>query len=1112
MKPKPIFPLILSLAAVLFSLLHAAEPARIWEQELVLPTYEIGAPDPNPFFYTGRIYQGAQGRVYPYPMLDVLTDNRRDKTYTAVYLENEYLRLCLLPELGGRLFSALDRTNDHDFIYRQSVVKPALIGMLGAWISGGVEWNIPHHHRASTYMPLDYRLEENGDGSRTVWFGELEIRHRMSWVIGITVFPDKSYFKATVRLFNRTPLANPIMYWANLSVHANEKYQVLFPPGTQYATDHNKIDFTGWPVATGVYRGVDYGDGVDLSWWKNHPRQTSCFAWNYEDDFVAGYDHGLEAGICHIAEHHTVPGKKFFEWGNGPVGWMWDKVLTETDGPYLEIMTGAWSDNQPDYSWCQPGETRVAEQYWYPIRGIRGVKKANLQAAVNLEKSGDDKIFIGFNTTSLRPGCTVRLQSGGRVLDERVATISPDRPFVLELPIPVGVAMENLKVTLLDSSSVEIISYQPAVQEKQERPEPVETPPAPGDIATIEELYLTGMRLEQLYNPVLDPYPYYEEALRRDPGDYRVNTALGILYLKRHMFAQAERHLRRAVERATRNHIMPRDGEAFYYLGLALRQLGKPEEARDFLFKATWSHAFRSAAYYQLAELGCSEGDPALTLEYLDRSLETNALNTQTLALKATLARRNGDRDAAEAALEALLKINPVDFRADYERIMLLPAKESAVSAREYIRNIAVMFREYAAQCCLELAADYYNCGLDDEALGVLFACRESGVDDHPMVMYWTAGLLDRQGRNDEARRYFAEASRLSPKLCFPFRSESITVLRRAMEVNPSDARSRYYLGNLLYDHQPEEAVREWEKSRELDSSFWTVHRNLGFAYLYFENNYQKSAESYARALMLEKNEPRLFFEHDRACELAGTDPEKRLRTLLENHGVLLARYDAVTRETALLVQLGRYDEAIALLSDYHFHKWEGVGEIHNIYKDAYLLRGSRKQHRGEYGAALEDYLKALEYPLNLEVGKPYRDEGSWRVHYFVASAFDALGDRENAMRHYREAVPDYAAPSEILYYQALALRKLGNETAAADIFDRLVSHGSDRLLDPEQSDVFAKFGERTPRKLIEAEAHFLIGLGHLGKGDRRKAREHLEQAARLDINHLGAKTQLAGL
>ena len=359
-------------------------PVQMREETLVIPTYETGAPDKNPIFFGGRSYQGAKGPVYPYPLFDKLSDVRKDKSYRAVWLENEYVRFCVLPELGGRIFIGLDKTNKYDFFYRQHVIKPALIGMIGAWISGGVEWNIPHHHRASTFMPVDYKLVENPDGSKTVWLGEIELRHRMKWIVGLTLYPGKSYLEATVKLFNRTPLPHSMLYFSNVAVHANADYQVIFPPSTEFGTQHGKKEFVHWPIGRETYGGLDRR-GVDLSWWKNHPTPVSIFAWNYEDDFFGGYDHGRQAGVVHVADHHTVPGKKFFEFSNSEEGRMWDKVLTDQDGPYLELMAGSYSDNQPDYSWVQPYEVKVVKQYWYPIRQLGGIKNANLHAAVNLE-------------------------------------------------------------------------------------------------------------------------------------------------------------------------------------------------------------------------------------------------------------------------------------------------------------------------------------------------------------------------------------------------------------------------------------------------------------------------------------------------------------------------------------------------------------------------------------------------------------------------------------------------------------------------------------------------------------------------------------------------------
>ena len=206
---------------------------RVWEEPLLLPTYLVGDPDPNPRFYAGRAYQGAQGRVYPYAMWDDITETREDREYKALYLENDYLRICVLPELGGRVLSALDKTNNYDFFYRQTVIKPVLIGMAGAWIAGGIEWNIPHHHRASSFMPVDFLLEEHPDGSKTIWVGEMELRHRMNWTVGLTLHPDRSYLEATIKISNGTPFVQSLLCWANVAVHTNNNYQVIFPPTTE---------------------------------------------------------------------------------------------------------------------------------------------------------------------------------------------------------------------------------------------------------------------------------------------------------------------------------------------------------------------------------------------------------------------------------------------------------------------------------------------------------------------------------------------------------------------------------------------------------------------------------------------------------------------------------------------------------------------------------------------------------------------------------------------------------------------------------------------------------------------------------------------------------------
>ncbi|MGD8727734.1 MAG: DUF5107 domain-containing protein, partial [Gemmatimonadales bacterium] len=424
------------------------EAVAVWEETITIPTYAPGPPDPNPMFYFGRASQGAEGRIYPYPLYDNLTDHKEDVDWHIVYLENEYVKIGIMPEIGGRIFSALDKTNGYDFFYRQSVIKPALIGLTGAWISGGVEWNIPHHHRATTYLPVQYGIHDNADGSKTVWIGELELRHRMRWAVGYTLRPGKSYLETAIRIVNRTPVAHSMLAFANAAVHANENYQIIFPPSTQYVTHHHKRQFTTWPIATTSYGGSDFRDGVDVSWYKNHYNANSMFAWNCEADFLAGYDHGREAGTLSFADHHAVPGKKFWTWGSGPRGRMWDEILTDEDGPYIELMVGAYSDNQPDYSWLLPFDSRVVSMYWYPFRGIGGVKNATLDAAVNLEVSDDGQIMVGFSTTAAFDSASAVVTAGERVLLRENISVDPSHPYVSAVALPDGVEPDELVASL----------------------------------------------------------------------------------------------------------------------------------------------------------------------------------------------------------------------------------------------------------------------------------------------------------------------------------------------------------------------------------------------------------------------------------------------------------------------------------------------------------------------------------------------------------------------------------------------------------------------------------------------------------------------------------------
>ncbi len=254
---------------------HADGQVRVWEEQIMIPTYCVPAPDRNPMFLDKRVYQGSTGRVYPNAFTDRISDEKSEKSYHAVLIENEFIQVMILPEIGGRVHAALDKTNQYDFIYRQTVIKPALVGLLGPWISGGIEFNWPQHHRPSTFMPVEHSIERHEDGSCTVWLSEHEPMNRMKGMVGICLYPGKSFIEAKVRLYNRTQFPQTFLWWANAGIRVHDQYQAFFPPDVRYVADHAKRAVSWYPVARNFYYGVDYTSGVDISWYKNIPVPTS---------------------------------------------------------------------------------------------------------------------------------------------------------------------------------------------------------------------------------------------------------------------------------------------------------------------------------------------------------------------------------------------------------------------------------------------------------------------------------------------------------------------------------------------------------------------------------------------------------------------------------------------------------------------------------------------------------------------------------------------------------------------------------------------------------------------------------------------------------------------
>ena len=427
----------------------------------------------------------------------------------------------------------------------------------------------------------------------------------------------------------------------------------------------------------------------DLSWYANIPVPTSYMALGSKEDFLGGYDHGRRAGVVHVANHHISPGKKQWTWGNHEFGYAWDRNLTDRDGPYVELMAGVYTDNQPDFSFLTPGETRTFSQYWYPISKVGIPQNANLNLAVSLNlQQGTARLGV-YATRPFKQALVV-LQ-GNEIIARWTCDLTPAKPFLADCPATEA----NVTVRVLESTGRELIRYDSGPTSSPAVPPPAVEPPLPEEIATADELYLTGLHLEQYRHATRHPDAYWKEALRRDSGDAGCNNAMGLWRLRRGEFATAEEHFRVAIDRSTQLNPNPYDAEPFYNLGLTLQYLGRDEEAYDTFFKATWNQAWRGASYHALAELTVKRQDWSIAAQHLRLALDINLDNLRARNLLVIVLRSMGDPKGAADVLRQTLKLDPLDIWA-------LELSGKALDTDNQLR--------------LDLAIDYARAGLYQSA------------------------------------------------------------------------------------------------------------------------------------------------------------------------------------------------------------------------------------------------------------------------------------------------------------------------------------------------------------------------------------------------------------
>jgi tetratricopeptide (TPR) repeat protein len=650
-------------------------------------------------------------------------------------------------------------------------------------------------------------------------------------------------------------------------------------------------------------------------------------------------------------------------------------------------------------------------------------------------------------------------------------------------------------------------------------PDAAEAALSPQDTKTNDQLFLTGLHLEQYRHATWSALDYYEEALRRDPNDVRCLNQMGLWYLRRGRFSKAEEYLRRAVKIWQKRNPNPYDGEAIFNLALCLKYQYRLQEAYGFFWKSTWNKAWADAGYFEAACISMSEGRYEDALDEVERSLSFNSNNHKARALKAAVLRKLERNEEALLWVAESYKKDHFNYGCMLEEHLLTGNQEPLDRIVELMHGNVYNYHE--------LAIDYAQTGLWQECIDVL---QMEDAQNHPMTYYHMGFALSMMGEQArlKAKECFKKAEQTDSYCCFPNRLDDILALECAKALNPEGAKAPYYLGCLYYDkRQYDVAIANWERSSELDATFPSVWRNLALARFNKQDQQNEALEMMKKAFSLDETDSRILMELDQLFKRLQMPHTDRLEFLQKYPQLIAQRDDLVLEEITLLNQLGRYEEAMEKLDAHIFHPWEGgEGKVPTQYQICRVELALRAIAAKDYNKAIALLEECLEYPHHLGEGKLYGAQEN-DFYYLLGIAYDALGKKDKSRECWEEATKGPQEPAAAMYYndakpdkifyQGMALYKLGRDGEAHGRFFKLINYGKQHIFEKQVMDYFAVSlpdlliwegsGENQLSELdLKNHIHckYMLALGYYGMGDRKHAERYLREVETLDNNHQG--------
>ncbi len=1074
---------------------------------MTIPTYCPPEPSEMPLYSEFRQHQGTTGYAYPNRVTqEVERQILTNVEYDVVRLENEYIRIIILPALGGRILEGYDKKNDYHFLYRQTRIKPILVGNYGSWIAGGMEWNYPFHHRPSAFLPVDYTLETLEDGTVICWLSEASIspgQYRVKGMVGVTLRPHASYYETRVQLANRTEAEHPFMWWENAGVHVNDDYQLIFPQDVCYVHHHNDRHHATFPIHQGWYAVENHAEPHDISIHKNTIKGNSYFAGPSKYDFFGGYDHRKQCGIIHIGNHHISPGKKMFQWGLEDLGDAWNANLTDHDGEHAELMAGSFADDQPDFSWLAPYETKTFSQYWYPIQRIGIPVFATLDGAVAIDRERGKVRLI---TTRDCENATLVVKCGERVALNTRVSIAPAKCAEFDADL----SKEKFFVSLIAQDGTALLSYEEDITEVIRIPKDNPGLTTPHELTTAQEITIAGRHVEQYRDPLWKKEEYYKVALERDPDFIPALIGMAGVCYENACYQDGLRHLKRAEGVQNAYNSNPSDGTISYLKGLCLFGLGRFDEAYDAFYKSTWSHNVISYAMTFIAAIDGKRGDFQKMKDHAVRALKREADHPIAASYAAIADWKLGDIKSAVNLLENILQRDKFDHLARY-----LHTTITGGSLKLFLSEL----NSNPSQTCLDVAFDLVNAGQVAEAVNLLEGLK-AHRDASTMALYTLAYFQVRAGSPAKAAENRRQASGRRVVDTFPYRQVEIEVLREALAENPPDANAANLLGCILYDKKQYQAAAEaWEAAFNVDPTFYMPYRNLAIAKYSYLDQREQALPLLRKAVELRPKDNFLVKETNYVMAKLGVNAQERLDFILANKPKQLSDHLAWDLADAYSNTLN-FDKALETLASHEFVAAECCETyLTEAYTFACSAKGRLALRAGNLEEALEWFRRGQKLPANFRAGW-WDTQALYYVRYYEALTLTRLGQASEAkalveriVSFIRSEYSPYMGP-EVDYYIACAHRLVGDELIAVKHMSQKVVEWEAELENDEDRKMVVT-GLYIPyvddaAKVYKGAIQNALAYSRLFFGDVNGAREGFKKSLKLAPDNIKAVFELS--